>query len=95
MSNVINLLEAESQRKNVPTLIPGDTVSDAAHGEDFLGPAAAATDHDAFEDLDPLARTLDHLRVHLDRIAGDQRGHVLALGLSVEQVNDVRHGVQG
>ncbi|TMD15821.1 MAG: 50S ribosomal protein L19, partial [Chloroflexi bacterium] len=26
MSNVINLLEAESQRKNVPTLIPGDTV---------------------------------------------------------------------
>src|SRR5467141_2675562 len=26
VSNVINLLEAESQRKNVPTLIPGDTV---------------------------------------------------------------------
>jgi large subunit ribosomal protein L19 len=26
VSNVINLLEAEAQRKNVPTLIPGDTV---------------------------------------------------------------------
>ena len=26
MSNVINLLEDEPQRKNVPTLIPGDTV---------------------------------------------------------------------
>jgi len=26
VSNVINLLEAESQRKNVPILIPGDTV---------------------------------------------------------------------
>ena len=26
VSNVISLLEAESQRKNVPTLIPGDTV---------------------------------------------------------------------
>src|SRR6266568_1538189 len=26
VSNVINLLEAEAQRKNVPTLIPGDSV---------------------------------------------------------------------
>ena len=77
------------------TALHPDAVSDAADSEDLLRAAAAATDHDAFEDLDPLAGALDDLRVHLDGIAGDQGRKVLALGLSVEQVDDVGHGVQG
>src|ERR1700737_2443969 len=72
-----------------------DTMSDPANRKGLLGTAAPAADHDTFEDLDPLAGAPHHLRVHLDGVAGDQGGNVLALGFSFQQVDDVGHGVQG
>src|SRR6202165_933154 len=72
-----------------------DAVRDATNGKGLLGTAAPAADDDAFEDLDALAGPLDDLGVHLDGVAGDQGGNVLALGLGFQQGDDVGHGVQG
>src|SRR5206468_8707607 len=63
--------------------------ADLAHGEGLPGSAALAADHDALEDLDPGAVALDDADVHLDGVAGTERGDVVAQRIGVECVQGV------
>ena len=72
-----------------------DAVRDTANGEALLGATPPATDHDAFEDLHPLAVALDHLGVHFYRVTRRQRRDIGPVRFGLEQVDDIGHGVQG
>ncbi len=58
--------------------LDSDSEAHLAHGERAAEPTAVAGDHDSLEDLDTFASTLDHAHVHADRIAGAERGDVVA-----------------
>ena len=51
-------------------------LNDAANGKHFAGTAATTSNHDATEDLDPLFLAFQNPRVHVDRIADAEFGHV-------------------
>src|SRR6184192_2560163 len=70
------------------------TVGDAANSKGLFGAAAPAPDHDAFEDLHPLAVAFHDLGVHLHGVTRRQGGHLIPPGLGLEEIDDVRHGVQ-
>src|SRR5438128_3656170 len=85
----------DARRVQQEAALDPDTMSDPSDGKRLFGTATPAADHDAFEDLDSFAGALDYLGVHLDGVTGDQGRYVLPLGLSLQQVDDVGHGVQG
>src|SRR6266851_2009555 len=58
---------------------------ESAFDSDAVGHAA----HRAFKHLDALARALDDLRVHLDRVARAKRGDLFLLLLLLELLDDV------
>ena len=68
-----------------------DAERDLPHGERLLETAALTADHDPLEYLDALAPRLDDPDVHLNAVAGPERGQVRAqIGL-VDEVG-VLHG---
>src|SRR5438128_10771021 len=72
-----------------------DAVRDTANGKALMGATPPATDHDAFEDLHPLAGALDYLRVHLHSVTRSQRRDIGPVSLGLQEIDDVGHGVQG
>jgi hypothetical protein len=50
---------------------------------------ALATDDDALEDLNALARALDHSHVHLQGVAGAECGNVVAKRVAVDEVGRI------
>src|SRR5437016_7704660 len=85
----------DARRVQQEAALNPDAVRDAANAEALLGGAPPATDHDAFEDLDPLAGALDHLGMHLHRVTRSQGRDIGPVSLGLQQVDDVGHGVQG
>ena len=64
-----------------------------ADGEGLARPAALALDHDALEDLGPLAVALDDLEVHADAVPGAEIRPLLEDAL-LEALDDCAHGVR-
>src|ERR687893_3120386 len=79
------------ERRAVDRVRPLDTDAEAdlPDLEGLAQPAALAADHDALEDLDAGAVTLDDPGVHLDGVTGAEGGNVGALRLGVESVQRV------
>src|SRR3954451_22596448 len=65
---------------------------DLADGEGAADPGSLDADADTLEDLQSRAVALDDLDVHLEGVAGAERGKVVAPRGSSERVDDVGHG---
>src|SRR3954447_17744611 len=85
----------EDRRVHREGPLDADSEADLAHGEGLPGTAALAADDRALEDLDPLARALDHTDVDLQAVAGSELGFVVAQLGAVDEVGFVhREGLR-
>src|SRR3954451_15207711 len=83
----LDLLDDRGVHREGP--LDADAEADLAHGEGLARAAALTADHDALEDLDAGPVALDHADVHLDGVAGTERGDVVAQRIGVECVQGV------
>src|SRR4051794_22272183 len=83
----LDLLDDRGVHREGP--LDADAEAHLAHGEGLPGATALPADHDALEDLDAGAVALDHADVHLDGVAGTERGDVVAQRIGVECVQGV------
>jgi hypothetical protein len=68
-----------------------DPERDLPNRERLADPSTRTTQHDALEDLDPLAIALDHADVNLDGVAGTEIGDIVAQEGLLDQIGLV-HG---
>ena len=63
--------------------LDADLEADLTHGEGLANAVTLATDDDALENLDPRARALDDVHVHLDVVTGTEIRNVGAEGCCI------------
>jgi len=77
------------RRVQLYCILKADSIRDFANGERFADSAAAALDHNAFEQLNPFTRTLDNLHMHLQRVAWTKAGDIFAKQILSNLLNEI------
>src|SRR4051794_28604526 len=94
IAHAVELDLADDRRVHRERALDADAEAHLADGEGLAHARALAADHDALEDLQALARALDHAHVDLDGVARVEGRHVVTQAAAVDEIGGV-HGASG